>query len=216
MLHQKWMLNSFLSLALGLILTCGVTADELTTNGGFEGDGSGSLDGWAVVSSGTQAFLLGPAAPGSGSSFGAFLTNGETASGTLARQEFIGIGDVNPGDALLVSFDAAGSFAAGGVGIVEFFSEVDGGGTSASEILGGGPLFSGDGFFDWTNFEFSVIAGPDVSNGVTLQFGAVTGGASGSQSVLFIDNVSVSVVPEPAAATLLRLGGLGLLVRRRR
>jgi hypothetical protein len=54
-----------------------------------------------------------------------------------------------------------------------------------------------------------------VSGGVTLQFAAVTGGDPSSTSVLFIDDVSITIVPAPAGAALLGMGGLVAMRRRR-
>ena len=73
--------------------------------------------------------------------------------------------------------------------VAEFFSEIAGGGVSASQIFTGGPLgLTGD----WQDFSFTAVAGADVSGGVTLQFACVTGGATGSMAELFIDDVSVT------------------------
>ncbi|MEL6797458.1 MAG: hypothetical protein AAFO89_11630, partial [Planctomycetota bacterium] len=96
----------------------------------------------------------------------------------------------------------------------EFFSEQAGGGTSASEILGGQPIFVAS-ESEYQTFSFTTFAGPDVTNGVTLQLVAATGGAAGSTAVLFVDDVSVFRVPSPATAALLGLGGLAATRRRR-
>jgi MYXO-CTERM domain-containing protein len=85
--------------------------------------------------------------------------------------------------------------------------------TTPSEILGGGPLALTD---TYQTFHFSVVAGPDVSGGITLQFAAVTGADAGSVSVLFLDDASVTVVPAPPAAGALGLAGLVGCTRRRR
>jgi MYXO-CTERM domain-containing protein len=118
---------------------------------------------------------------------------------------------VNPGEQVTISFAAKGEGAIGGVAFAEFFSEIAGGGVSSSILLGGAPLALTN---QYHTFNFTVNAGPDVSGGVTLQFAAVTGANPGSVSVLFIDNASVSVIPEPAGAALLGIGVLGALRRR--
>ena len=79
--------------------------------------------------------------------------------------------------------------------------------------MGGAPLILTS---SYQPFNFAVNAGPDVSGGLTLQFNAATGAVTGSTSELFIDNVSVSVVPEPSSLALLGLSGLALLFRKRR
>jgi len=182
---------------------------ELTTNGGFE---AGDLSGWddQFVAPGTFG-LTNDAASGT---FAAELANFAPVSGAVIKQANIGIGMVNPGDVLQISFSAKGSFAVGGVLFAEFFSEIDGGGVSQSEILGGGPLFVAD-QADYVDFTFQAVAGPDVSGGVTLQFAAVTGGDAASSAVAFIDNASVRVIPTPGAAAVLGLGGLAAMRRRR-
>lgn len=188
-------------------LAAAASGQELTTNGGFE---AGDTSGWVSFPTANSTFLLTNDA--NSGTFAAEVFNNDLASGAVVKQANLGIGLVNPGDEIEVSFAAKGSGAIGGVAFAEFFSEIDGGGTSAAQILGGGPLaLTGD----WQTFNFTVFAGPDVSGGVTLQFAAVTGAASGSVSVLFIDDASAFRVPAPGAAALAGIGGLALARRRR-
>lgn len=180
---------------------------ELTTNGGFE---TGDTSGWESFPGPTSTFLV--TTDANSGDFAAEIFNNDPAVNALVKQANLGVGVVNTGDEITISFAAKGSSAAGGVAFAEFFSELAGGGTSSSEILGGGPLALTD---DWQTFDFTTTAGPDVSGGVTLQLGAVTGADPSSVSVLFIDDVSVSVVPAPAGLAALGLGGL-VAARRRR
>lgn len=180
---------------------------ELTTNGGFE---TGDTSGWEYFPTATSTFnVTNDAAPGS--TFAGELFNDTLASAAVIKQANLGIGLVTPGETVSISFYAKGSGALGGVSFAEFFSEIDGGGVSKSEILfGNAPLQLTD---QYQLFETTAVTGPDVSGGVTLQLTATTGGADGSVQVLFLDNVSVSVegIPEPSSAAMASLGLLGLI-----
>lgn len=189
-------------------IASGATANiELTTNGDFE---AGDLSGWQYFPAPSSTFNL--TSDANSGSFAAELFNSPPPSGAVIKQANIGIGQVTAGQEVMISFAAKGSFAAGGVAFAEFFSELAGGGTSSAEILTGGPLALTD---QWQTFNFTVNAGPDVSGGVTLQFVAATGADAGSTAVLFLDDVSVSIVPAPASIAMLGMGGL-LAARRRR
>ncbi|MEM6673644.1 MAG: hypothetical protein AAF726_12430 [Planctomycetota bacterium] len=157
---------------------------ELTTNGGFE---SGDTGNWVSFPTATSTFDV--TMDSNSGMFAGEVVNNDLASSAVIKQANVGIGVVNPGDTINISFAAKGTFAVGGVAFAEFFSELDGGGVSAGEILGGGPLpLTGD----WQVFNFTAIAGPDVSGGVTLQFATVTGGAPGSSANLLVDDASVT------------------------
>ncbi len=198
------------TIAILAIAAGAASAQELTTNGDFE---TGDTTGWdtSFLTGGQTFNITGDSNSGA---FAAELFNMDEGTGGVVKQANIGIGQVNPGDEITIKFSAKGSFAAGGVLFAEFFTELDGGGTSSTEILSGGPLFVSD-QQDYVDFEFTVFAGPDTSGGVTLQFNAATGAVTGSTAVAFIDDVSVFRVPSPSTAALLGLGGLAAVRRRR-
>lgn len=202
-------LLSYCALALMAVAPSVSHADiELTTNGGFE---TGDFTGWTQFPSGPNQSITN-VAPSSGL-YALEINNSVIASNSLVKQANIGIGTVTPGQVINIKFDAKGSFANGGVAFAEFFSEKAGGGTSKSQILGGAPLNLDPN--RWQTFSYSVTAGTDVSGGVTLQLGAVTGAAAGSFAHVFYDNASVTVVPEPASMMILGAGALALIRRRK-
>ena len=158
---------------------------EIAVNGGFE---TGDFTGWTQFASGTQNIITTNPSEGT---YCAELNNTVLGSASIIKNANIGVGLVNPGDQITITFDARGSTAVGGVAFAEFFSELSGGGVSSSEILGGGPLALNADPNVWTSFSFTTNAGSDVSGGVTLQLTATTGGAAGSIADLFYDNVSI-------------------------
>lgn len=196
-----------LAITLTALTSTGLAGIELTTNGDFE---LGDTSGWSYFPTPASTFDVTPDA--FAGSWAGEINNTTEASAGIIKQANIGIGTVMANQEVNISFWAKGAAGVGGVSFAEFFSEVDGGGVSSGEILGGAPLFVGA---DWQEYNFTTMTGADVSAGVTLQFAAVTGAVTGSTMQLLIDNVSVSVVPAPGSVALLGLGGL-VATRRRR
>ncbi|MEL6427590.1 MAG: hypothetical protein AAFP22_00950 [Planctomycetota bacterium] len=157
---------------------------ELAENGGFE---TGDTTGWTSFPSPTSTFDV--TMDSNSGMFAAELVNDFAPSGAVIKNDFIGAGQVQPGDRIIVSFAAKGMTANGGVVFAEFFSE-GAMGVSMAEILGGGPLPITD---QWQSFCFTTTAGPDVAQGVTFQLGAITGAVDGSISMVTVDDVSVSI-----------------------
>ena len=218
MSKMKWMLCVGMSLAIVVGLSLTGSAVELTTNGGFE---TGDFTGWTQFPTGPNAAsqqTVTNVNPSSGTYAGEIF-NDEPASNSLFKQANLAAGLLVPGQTVNISFDARGSYGIGGVAFAELFSELDGGGVSKAEILGGGPLgINGDSSV-WTTFNYTTTLGPDVSGGVTLQLGATNGAVANETTTMWYDNVSVSVdslIPEPTSFTLLGLAGLSLLGLRRR
>ncbi len=194
-------------ITLTLALTTTFAQAGMATNGGFE---TGDTFGWSSFPSPSSIFdVVSDAHSGA---WAGYLHNPHIGSGAVIKQANLGAGSIAAGAAVHIEFWAKGSAGIGGVFFAEFFSELDGGGVSAAEILGGAPIFLTD---TYTFYSFDTFAGPDVSGGVTLQFGAITGAVDGSFSTAYIDDVVVSFVPAPGSAMLLGLGGLAATRRRR-
>ncbi len=183
--------------------------------------------GWQYFASGNSTF--GVTTDAASGMFAGVLDNQASGSAALIKQANVGVGIVTPGQQITIRFDAKGDGVNGGVHFAEFFSEIDGGGVSSSVILGGGPLFPPPTSGGYQSYSFMTTTGAIVSGGVTLQLVATTGANIGSTSRLQIDNVSIlaggvelainggfETIPEPTSAALLALGGVGLLLRRRR
>jgi hypothetical protein len=162
---------------------------ELTTNGDFE---AGDTSGWEFFpNDGTFAATTAQSNGGtySGNLIASVPAGGGPPSFPVIKQANIGVGSVQPNSSCDISFDLFGSVSgAGGVFFAEFFSELSGGGTSSSVLLGGGPLFPSG---TWTNYAFTTPTGNDVSGGVTLQLKTDCGANPGCTVDAFIDNVSV-------------------------
>lgn len=182
---------------------------ELAVNGGFE---TGDFTGWAQFpgSAGPAGQTISSTNPSSGS-FSGRLTEPNPAA-NIIKQANLAPGLWTEGQEITISFDYRGTASAGGVLFAELFSEIDGGGTSSSVILGGGPLFPNADPNTWTSVSFTGFAGPDTSGGITLQLNAACGADANCVSDYYIDNVSImaDVVPIPAAVWLFG-SGLGML-----
>jgi len=166
----------------------GPGAGDLAVNGGFE---AGDLSGWALfpVSADPDEQTVVTTNPKTGT-FAGRLNN--TTPGTASIIKQANLTPVQIGQTATVSFSARGSFGAGGVAFAEFFTELDGEGTSSAQILGGGPLALDADPDVWTDFEFVVPISADVSGGITLQLTATTGGA-GSSADVYYDDVSIVI-----------------------
>jgi hypothetical protein len=189
MLFLQRTLLSGLSVALAILVARSAAALELTTNGGFE---TGDFTGWVQFETGAGQQVVTSVNPASGT-FAGEINNSVSTSNSLMKQANLGVGIVTPGQTIMISFQARGSFTPGGVAFAEFFSEIAGGGVSSSRILGGGPLGVNANPDVWTPFTFTAIAGPDVSGGVTLQLGATNGATVNPNAHMWYDNVSVSI-----------------------
>ena len=186
---------------------------ELATNGGFE---TGDFTGWTqFVNAGTQT--ISTFNPSTGTYAVSMNATGNAAINTILKQANVGIGVVSAGQEVTISFDARGTTANGGVAFAEFFSELDGGGTSSSEILGGAPLALNADSEVWSSFSFTTFAGPDVSGGITLQLASICGPVQGCTADVYFDNISITTVPVPGAVWLFgsALGLLGVAKRRK-
>jgi hypothetical protein len=159
---------------------------DIAVNGDFEtGD---FTTGWTQFPSGVQTIETTNPSEGT---YCARLNNTVPASASIIKNANVGVGTAVGGQEVTITFDARGTTAIGGVTSIELFSELSGGGTSKSENLGAFDLDADPN--TWKSFSYTTTLGPDVSGGVTLQLGAITGGAAGSLADVFYDNVKITL-----------------------
>jgi len=166
----------------------GGEAGDLAENGGFE---AGDLSGWALfpVSADPDEQTVVTTNPRSGTYAGR-LNNTTPGSASIIKQA--NLTPVEIGQTATVSLSVRGSFGPGGVAFAEFFTELEGEGTSSNQILGGGPLTLDADPDVWSDYEFVVPITADVSGGITLQLTATTGG-EGSFADVYYDDVSIVI-----------------------
>jgi hypothetical protein len=170
----------------------GVGAD-FTTNGDFE---TGDLSSWTLfVDPAGASFTASSAQASDGTFSGNLISDFDAGNGAavdaVVKQANLGVGTVTPNTDYVVSFDLRGSLTGiGGVFFAEFFSELEAGGTSKAEILSGAPLPLTD---TWSNYNFTVTTGDDVSGGITLQMKTSSGTSAGTIVNAYFDNVSVKL-----------------------
>jgi hypothetical protein len=198
----------------GLLMGNAAFSANLIVNPGFE---TGDLTGWTVLGAGGSASVAvqtpdnGPTAPGS---FNLYQNNGNVAA-NLALQQTTPNGSVGAGVLVNYSFDfKAGLNAAGGVEFVHIFVQ-----NSVGAVIGQptgllGPFLVGPSDGNWHTFSGSFTTLPGTDH-LTIEFDATTGADAGSLQQMHVDNVVLSVVPEPTALSLAVMGLLASLVIRR-
>ncbi|MGA9776698.1 MAG: PEP-CTERM sorting domain-containing protein [Verrucomicrobiia bacterium] len=194
----------------GLLIGNSAIAQNLILNPGFE---TGDTTSWLTLGTGTDASITvrsgdnGPSAPGT---YSAFMDNNIQAN-NLALQQSTALGDAVPG-LVDYSFDAEGNTSFnGGVFFVHIWDI-----NSTGGVIDQGPgllqpsLTTGS----WTTFNGSWTAPVNV-NHFEIEFDCTTGAEPNSTEHLYVDNVSLTQVPEPASLSLAAMGLLGVWTFRR-
>ncbi len=170
------------------------TPGELIGNGDFE---TGSVSGWQFAPSGNSAFNATSFQPNNGGWCGEIF-NALPNSLAVIKQANLGIGVVQPGDSITISFSIRVQ-GTDSQALAELVSETSGGVPSVVEVLGGGPLPIPAWDISWQQFSFTTAAGPDVSAGISLQITADTGFDPNSFVSVWVDDVSAKLAGGVAA-----------------
>ena len=187
---------------------------NLILNPGFD---TGDLTDWTPLNATTGA-TIGVIPTGGNPTDYAWLDNTVEAYNLALSQATPNGSVVGAGITVDYSFDLlGGNQAAGGVDFIHIFDE-----NSTGGVVSQGPGLLGPYFpsaSSWTTYtgSFTTVAGSDH---LYIEFDATTGANAGSTDQMGIDNVILSVAPEPATLSLAAFGAVCAAVtgriRRRR
>lgn len=91
------------------------------------------------------------------------------------------------------------------------------GANSVLAFTGGNAIILDDpGYLNYQQVSFSFTIGDEIAKGTATNGEDVAFRLFGATNTAIIDNVSIDVVPEPSTTALIGLGGLALILRRRR
>lgn len=190
----------------GLLIGNTVFAQNLIQNPGFS---TGDLTGWTQPNPGPISVIATGGNPGGY----AWLNNSVVAYNLALSQTTPNGSVVGAGLTVNYSFDLlGGNQANGGVDFIHIWDE-----NSVGGVISQGPGLLGPYFPSasaWTHYSgsFTTVAGSDH---LGIEFDATTGAATGSMDQMGIDNVVLSVVPEPTTLSLAAMGLLGVWTLRR-
>jgi hypothetical protein len=193
----------------GLLTTTSALAQNLIVNPGFD---TGDLTGWTPLNAETGATISVLPTGGNPTDY-AWLDNTVEAYNLALSQATPNGSVVGAGITIDYSFDLlGGNQAAGGVDFIHIFDENASGG-----VISEGPGLLGPYFpsaSSWTTYtgSFTTVAGSDH---LYIEFDATTGANAGSTDQMGIDNVELTVAPEPTTLPLAAMGMFGIWAFRR-
>ena len=198
--------------ATALLIGSTAFAQNLVLNPGFS---TGDLTDWATLNSGAGATVTVIPTGGNPGDY-AWLSNTVEAANLALDQTTPAGSAVGAGLTVDYSFNLlGGNQANGGVDFIHIFDENSTGGVISQGPGLLGPYFPSAG--GWTTYtgSFTTVTGSDH---LYIEFDATTGAASGSTDEMGVDNVSLTVVPEPTTLTFVGLGMVGAVLglRKRR
>jgi PEP-CTERM motif len=211
---------------VSLVAVAGSASANILLNPGFENGTGGDAADWAEILGGPSGTVARDSGMPSSGSFAAHMTfdhiNNPAAGGAYFFEQNQGANVIDNTDNFDLTFDAKAD-STDFTGTDMFYQILwldqdgsDGGGVKGetlTSLIGAGISTS------YQMFSLLDIDVPDGADSFLLRFQVAAGAVDGIANGLWVDNASLSVVggvPEPASISLLAMGGLLTLARRRR
>lgn len=214
--HISGKAGAFILVGAMALTAASAARAAIVANGGFETTNGGPTIAadWTVPAG--DNFNRLPTGGVGGSAAEELINTAPASAAGPFRQDTVLVGGDSAagGVAYTFSFDSLRTETAGGVFQAQRYATDNVGDTIGGPVIND-TLTNGNTAFETTSLPFTSPAG---TVGFQINFYPITGGATGTESDVILDNVAITgpgAVPEPASLSLLALGGLGLIRRRR-